>query len=85
MSAGPALALVAPESPSEIAPESVLLGLPMIRRTVLAAVRAGFARVFVVGAPPGFARLCPNSRGAAAEAPAGASRLAWNVVVPGRI
>jgi phosphatidylglycerophosphate synthase len=85
VSAGPALALVAPEVPPEIAPETVLLGLPMIRRTVLAAFRAGFARVLVVGAPPGLrAALGGTPAELAAEAPAGATRLPWNVVVTGR-
>ena len=85
MSAGPALALVAPAAPPEIAPETVLLGLPMIRRTVLAAARAGFAPVLVVDAPPGIrAALAGTPAELAAEAPAGANRLPWNVVVTSR-
>ena len=85
MNAGPVLALVAPETPSEIVPETVLLGLPMIRRTVLGAVRAGFSRVLVVGAPPGIrAALAGAPAELVAEAPAGATLLPWNVVVTGR-
>lgn len=85
MSAGPALALVAPEAPTEVAPETVLLGLPLIRRTVLAAARAGFARVLVVGATPGIrAVLAGAPAELVAEAPTGATHLPWNVVVTGR-
>lgn len=80
MSGGPALALVAPEGPS-IAPETIVLGLPLARRTVLAARRAGFSRVTVVGATPALAAAL---QGAGAElvpeAPPGAVRLPWNVV-----
>ncbi len=85
MSAGPILALVAPEAPPQVAPETVLLGLPMIRRTVLAAARAGFARVLVVGATPGIrAALAGAPAELAAEAPPGATFMPWNVVVTGR-
>ena len=49
---GRALLLVAPAAPSAVAPESPLLGLPMIRRTVLAAERAGFGRIAIAGAAP---------------------------------
>ncbi len=44
MSDATVLALVAPDTPG-IAPETIVLGLPMIRRTALAARRAGFDRV----------------------------------------
>ena len=44
-----ALALVGPAGVPAVAPETMLLGLPMIRRTVLAAERAGFRRIVVVG------------------------------------
>src|SRR4029453_7660158 len=40
----------APESPSA---ETVLLGLPLVRRTALAASRAGFDRVYVLDRPGG--------------------------------
>src|SRR6185436_8734272 len=36
-----------------VPPETPLLGLPLIRRTVLAARRAGFTSVSVAGATPG--------------------------------
>lgn len=76
----PALALVAPEG-AAIRPETPLLGLPLARRTVLAARRAGFSRVVVVGADPALAAAL---EGAGAEtapaAPDGAVRLPWNVV-----
>ncbi len=42
----------APESPSA---ETVLLGLPLVRRTALAAARAGFDRVYVLDGPGGIA------------------------------
>ena len=45
-----ALALVAPPEPS-LPPDTRLLGLPLVRRTVLSARRAGFSDVTVVGAP----------------------------------
>lgn len=85
MSAGPVLALVAPEGATEVAAETALLGLPLIRRTVLAAARTGFGRVVVVGATPGIrAVLAGAPAELAAEAPAGATRLPWNVVVTRR-
>jgi phosphatidylglycerophosphate synthase len=43
------LALVAPEKGGSVPPETRLLGLPLIRRTVLAAQKAGFARIVVAG------------------------------------
>ncbi|MGE5412998.1 MAG: hypothetical protein ACM3NW_02400 [Syntrophomonadaceae bacterium] len=46
---GPVLALVPPPTPG-IPPQTPLLGLPLARRTVLAARRAGFSRVVVAGA-----------------------------------
>jgi phosphatidylglycerophosphate synthase len=45
----PELFLVSPAGSPAVAPETMLLGLPLIRRTVLAAERAGFRRVAVVG------------------------------------
>ena len=50
---GPSLLLVAPDGPAAVPPETELLGLPIIRRTALAAARSGFARVAVAGAAPG--------------------------------
>jgi phosphatidylglycerophosphate synthase len=44
----PVLALVAPERQPAIEPDTVLLGLPLVRRTALAARRAGFARVLAL-------------------------------------
>jgi phosphatidylglycerophosphate synthase len=80
MSGAPILALVAP-NPTGIAPETVILGLPLIRRTVLAARRAGFEPVVVASTPA--ARTALDGAGAAfaAEVPAGARILPWNVVV----
>lgn len=77
----PVLALVPPSGPG-IAPQTVLLGLPLARRTVLAARRAGFPRVVVAGAD---AALAAALDGAGADlvaaAPPDAVRLPWNVVV----
>ncbi len=79
-----ALALVAPRG-SGVPAETPLLGLPLIRRTVLAARRAGFASVSVAGATPGIRAAL---EGAAvdmtemtADAPPDALVLPWNVVV----
>lgn len=77
---GPALALVAPEG-AAIAPETVLLGLPLARRTVLAARKAGFGRVAVVGASPALAAALEGSGAElVAAAPPEAIRLPWSVV-----
>jgi phosphatidylglycerophosphate synthase len=74
------LALVPPEGPG-IAPETVLLGLPLIRRTVLAARRAGFGRVLVVDATPGAREAVKGTLAeTSAKAPTGAIRLEWNRV-----
>jgi phosphatidylglycerophosphate synthase len=78
---GPVLILVSPEGPG-IAPETIVLGLPLVRRTVLAARRAGFSRVVVVEAPPAVrAALERTDAELVAEAPPGDVRLPWNVVV----
>ena len=80
MNGRPVLALVAPEDPA-IPPETVLLGLPLARRTVLAAQRAGFARVTVAGATPALAEALEGTGAELVEAaPPGAVRLPWNVV-----
>ncbi|HTY41103.1 MAG TPA: CDP-alcohol phosphatidyltransferase family protein [Thermoanaerobaculia bacterium] len=81
MTAGPVLALHAPDGPG-LPPETMLLGLPLARRTVLAAARSGFSRVVVVGAPPALAAALEGSSAElVAASPAGAVRLPWNVVV----
>lgn len=80
MSGAPVLALVPPDGPS-IAPETVVLGLPLARRTAMAARRAGFSRVAVVGASPALAAALEGSGAElVAEAPPAAVRLPWNVV-----
>jgi phosphatidylglycerophosphate synthase len=83
------LVLVPPGNPGRdtVPPETVLLGLPILRRTVLSARRAGFERVVVAGASP----EGPAARalqGTAAELlPAGSAPgpdavvLAWNIVL----
>jgi phosphatidylglycerophosphate synthase len=84
LSVGPTLALVAPDGPA-IAPETVVLGLPLVRRTVLAARRGGFARVTVVGATPALAAALEGAGAElVAQAPPGAVVLAWNVVAQTR-
>jgi phosphatidylglycerophosphate synthase len=74
------LALVPPSGPG-IAPQTNLLGLPLARRTVLSARRAGFSRVAVVGAD---AALAAALEGAGADlvasVPPDAVCLPWNVV-----
>ncbi len=76
------LALIRPNETCEVPPETILLGLPLIRRTVLAAPRAGFSRVAVVGADERARAALANT---AAEfptaAPEGALLLPWNTVV----
>ena len=82
MIAGPVLALVPPDGAAEVSPAALLLGLPMVRRTVLAARRAGFERV-VVASPT--AEVLGALHGASAERvdapPPGATTLPWNHVV----
>jgi phosphatidylglycerophosphate synthase len=81
MTPGPILALEAPPGPG-IPPETPLLGLPLARRTVLAAARAGFLRVEVVRASePLAAALSGTAAQPVREASLGAVRLPWNVVV----
>jgi phosphatidylglycerophosphate synthase len=81
------LLLVAPDGPAAVPPETELLGLPIIRRTALAAKRAGFSRVAVAGASPEspLARALEGTdveRLAAGEpAPDGALVLPWNRVL----
>jgi phosphatidylglycerophosphate synthase len=87
------LALVEPRAPGAeatqgveaaqgIPPETPLLGLPLVRRTVLAASRAGFSPVSVVGATPAVrAALAGTSVEISASPPEGAEVLPWNRVV----
>ena len=76
-----ALALVAPPEPS-LPPDTRLLGLPLVRRTVLSARRAGFSDVTVVGAPAEIrAALEGTPARTAASVPSGAVALPWNAVV----
>jgi len=84
---GPALLLVPPDGPTAIAPDEVLLGLPVARRTALAASRAGFATVAACGAASGTA-LAKALEGTGAELlpsgatpPEGAIVLPWNRVL----
>jgi phosphatidylglycerophosphate synthase len=86
------LALVPPgmDQPLAPTPETNLLGLPMIRRTVLAGKKAGFDRVLVVAAAPAES-LSRALDGSSAELVAAGSRLSegaavlpWNVVVDTR-
>jgi phosphatidylglycerophosphate synthase len=71
-------AATAPESPSG---ETVLLGLPLVRRTALAASRAGFDRVYVLDGPRGaFSRALDGTGALAFPREAAESSLP-----PGRI
>ncbi len=81
------LLLVPPESGTPVAPEQELLGLPMVRRTVLAAERSGFQRiaVAVTGEGGSLASALAGTRAeilpaAAATAP-DAIVLRWNRVL----
>jgi 1L-myo-inositol 1-phosphate cytidylyltransferase / CDP-L-myo-inositol myo-inositolphosphotransferase len=77
-----ALALVPPDGPGAIPPETVLLGLPIVRRTVLCAQRAGYARIFVPGATPAMRAALEGTRAELdAPVPADAVRLPWNRIV----
>ena len=82
MSPLPSLALVAPSGEASVPPETVLLGLPIIRRTVLSAQRAGFARIVVVDASPAVrAALERTPAELDSAAPPDATQLPWNRVV----
>ncbi len=76
------LVLGPPEGRPGVAPESVLLGLPIVRRTALAARRAGFEEIGVIDPPLDVrAALVGTSVEALAEAPPDAVRVGWNRVV----
>ena len=85
------LALVPPTGATGgVAPETNLLGLPLIRRTALAAKKAGFGRVLVV-AGASAEPLARALEGSAVELfpaesplPEGAAVLPWNLVVDAR-
>jgi phosphatidylglycerophosphate synthase len=82
---GLAIVLVPPEGLVGIPPETVLLGLPIIRRTVLCAQRAGFARIFVPGATPAVRTALEGTRAELdAPVPGDAVRLPWNRIVSAR-
>jgi len=84
MSPSSALLLVPPDCPAPVPPETVLLGLPMIRRTALAASRAGFSTVAVASAsdPVGRAVEGTGARLAGGQAaPSDAVVLPWNRVL----
>ena len=75
------LALVRPEEASEVPPETILLGLPLIRRTVLSAPRAGFLRVAVVGVDPDTRTALAGTPAEFVDAaPEGAVNLTQNTV-----
>ena len=82
------LALVAPQETPAIAPDIVLLGLPLVRRTALAARRAGFGRVVALPADAETERLLGAAlEGSGAEVargnglPGGSVAVAWNRVL----
>jgi phosphatidylglycerophosphate synthase len=82
------LALVAPQGAPSVAPDTVLLGLPLVRRTALAARRAGFGRVVALSADRETERLLSAAlEGSGAEvsqgseAPGGSVVVAWNRVL----
>ena len=84
---GPALLLVPPDGPSAIGPDEVLLGLPVARRTALAASRSGFVTVAASGVGAG-TPLAKALEGTGAEIlpsgaapPEGAVVLPWNRVL----
>ena len=82
MSGDSVLVLVPPEGAVEVSPAAPLLGLPTIRRTVLAARRAGFERVVIAGATPEILGALDGASADTADGvPPGAARLPWNRVV----
>jgi phosphatidylglycerophosphate synthase len=84
---GLVLVLVPPSGPGmeSVPPEAMLLGLPIIRRTVLCAQRAGYARILVSGTTPAIRTALEGTRAELdAPIPAGAVRLPWNRIVSAR-
>jgi len=87
MSGARSLWLIPSPEPSEVPPEEPLLGLPMIRRTVLAAAKAAFERIVVAGAAPGSpvaraVEATPAELAAPGTAiPPGAAIVPWNRVL----
>jgi phosphatidylglycerophosphate synthase len=82
---GLAIALVPPEGPAAVPPETILLGLPIVRRTVLCAQRAGYTRIFVPGATPAVRTALEGTRAELdSTVPADAVRLPWNKIVSAR-
>src|SRR5215831_3176524 len=82
MTPGPALAFVAPTEDPGVPPDAPLLGLPLARRTALAARRAGFSRIEAVRATPALAAALEGTGAALVDAPSPeAMRLPWNTVV----
>ncbi len=76
------LVLGPPAGPPGVAPESVLLGLPIVRRTALAARRAGFEEIAVVDPPLAVrAALVGTEAESLAEPPPAGVRVDWNRVV----
>ena len=76
------LVLGPPEGPPGIAPESALLGLPIVRRTALSARRAGFEEITVLEPPLAVrAALVGTDAEALEAAPPEGVRIAWNRVV----
>ncbi|HEY4229484.1 MAG TPA: CDP-alcohol phosphatidyltransferase family protein [Thermoanaerobaculia bacterium] len=74
-----------PDGHGAVAPETVLLGLPIVRRTVLCAQRAGYTHIFVSGATPAVRTALEGTRAELdAPVPADAVRLPWNRIVSAR-
>ena len=77
----------APGSGARVSPDTVVAGLPLLRRIVLAGIRAGFSRVLVQSDPAGIDRLLG---GTAATALSDDLRLALNsrrriVILPANV
>ncbi|HEY2797001.1 MAG TPA: CDP-alcohol phosphatidyltransferase family protein [Thermoanaerobaculia bacterium] len=80
-----AIALVPPDGPDAVPPETILLGLPIVRRTVLCAQRAGYTRIVVPDATPAVRTALEGTRAEFdAPAPADAVRLPWNKILSAR-
>jgi len=80
----PALVLAPPSGATSLLPGTPLLGLPLVRRTALAARRAGFGEVFWDGGTPDKelgAALDGTGVRVGTGSPEGAVRLPWNTVM----